>query len=435
MSFDDVLQPRRRGEEDSPKPKPTSKPNPSAKGGGSLFENLDIQQIGRQMGLSDELTQQVIVPLVAILDKHGGRIVDSQSAEVQAVSSLASTLGDFAPLLQGAYQYFSGVRKELNEADEALLEAHSAALSATELSNLFGSEDELVLENESEAQPVEQEQQQNVFGPDGFEPPRASQQILQTGKVDYYALMGYGSESQYTHAMGEATTTPDSIYTDQQQRNEQQAEVRSDNLPEKNAGITSIDSLTLENGLTPYEVKRNDTTTKINQGLAMDSVEITQTRVQNDIDEIQRMMQQESLNRQMTSKTAHEEPTMTAEEIIADMKAKAKPGKGGQQTGEPRKMNQGMNKVTDAAISNLASNAFAIPGLAELQAAEASQMKASSKMDETAQEVRKEEEKPENPFNQTLIPLAFEEVQEATQANELTVVDDISMSKSETNDS
>ena len=70
MSFDDVLQPRRRGDEDSPKPKPASKPNSSAKAGSSLFENLDIQQIGRQMGLSDELTQQVIVPLVAILDKH-----------------------------------------------------------------------------------------------------------------------------------------------------------------------------------------------------------------------------------------------------------------------------------------------------------------------------------------------------------------------------
>jgi len=34
-----------------------------------------------------------------------------------------------------------------------------------------------------------------------------------------------------------------------------------------------------------------------------------------------------------------------------------------------------------------------------------------------------------------LIPLAFEEVQEATQAKELTVVDDISLSKSKTNDS
>jgi len=406
MSFDDVLQPRRFNAENDDKPKVASA-TPSSNQAKSILADIDISEWGKQIGLSEELTQQVIVPLVAILDKHGGKIVKTDSPEIQAVSSLASTLNDFAPLLQGAYQYFTGVRKELNAADEALLEAHSAALSATELSNLFGAEDDFVFEDEQPQKRVEEKPKQNIFGPDGFEPPRASNDILSTGKVDYYELLGYGSEESFNQANGVSSTT--TIYTDQQANAEQQAEVRAGTLPNKTAEISSIEVLGEENGLSAFELKRSDTNTKIKQGLSLDSVEITQQRVNDDINEIQKLMKQESLNRKMESKSAQEPLTMSAEEIIADMKEKANPGKGGQQTGEKHKSNKSMNAITDEALASLTANAFSIPGLAELQAAEAEQYKSQSKVGQA------------DDGSANLTPMSFEEIRETT------VVEDLSL--------
>lgn len=389
MSFDDVLQPRRATSEDDRKP-PRSSPSsqPSSSQSKSILSDVDINEWSKNMGLSDDLTQQVIIPLVAILDKHGGKVLDTQSREIQAASSLASSLTDFLPLLQGAYRYFSGVRKELNEADAALLDAHSAALSATELSNLFGADDEMVVENEP-AEEKQPPQTTNTFGPDGFNPPKASNQIIASGKVDYYQLMGYGSEEQFNNDMGEMTTTPDTIYSAQQERLETQVEQRAKkDLPEKKNEVVAVDTLTLEQGMTPYDVEASDTRTKIDKGIVMDGVEITQQRVADDINEINKLMAQERLKMKTSSKMAVETPEMTAEEIIQDMKDKAKPGKGSQRIGEPPNKGGSNISISDEELMGLASNAFAIPGLAELQQAEASQLKASSKMDSTANELQ-----------------------------------------------
>ena len=47
--------------------------------------------------------------------------------------------------------------------------------------------------------------------------------------------------------------------------------------------------------------------------------------------------------------------------------------------------------VSDAELASLATSAFDMPGLAELQQAEANQAKANSKMNETAQKLPQEE--------------------------------------------
>tara|TARA_R110001592_G_scaffold92659_2_gene269772 strand:- start:11308 stop:12567 length:1260 start_codon:yes stop_codon:yes gene_type:complete len=387
MSFDDVMQPRRTvTEEEKPRQRPQS---PPSKKGESLLTNLDIGEWAKNAGLSEELTQQVIVPLVAILDKHGGRIVSPESREVQMASSFASAMTDFLPLMQGAYRYFNGVRKELNEADEALLEAHSAAISATELSNMFGDD---VVEQEIEQQESQQTaQNQNTFGPDGFNPPQASNQIIASGKVDYYELLGYGSEDSFNEALGGTAQTTD-IYTSQQEKLENQIEAKTfGGLPQKETNIIPIGELTLEQGMTTYDVDAGDTTKRIAQGPTMDSVEITQQKVSQDILEIQSLMAQEKSKHRMNSKIAVEPFDITAEQIIADMKEKAKPSRGGQRVGEDPNKFKSKVSVSDDELIGLAKSAFSIPGLAELQQAEADQAKANSKMSETAKKLPQEE--------------------------------------------
>lgn len=99
MSFDDVMQPRRTvPEEEKPRSRPQGTSNKKSE---SLLTNLDIGEWAKNAGLSEELTQQVIVPLVAILDKHGGRIVSPESREVQMASSFASAMTDFYRLCRG----------------------------------------------------------------------------------------------------------------------------------------------------------------------------------------------------------------------------------------------------------------------------------------------------------------------------------------------
>ena len=255
-------------------------------------------------------------------------------------------------------------------------------------SNMFGDDNEIDSEPIQETQETQQSQ---TFGPEGFNPPQASNRIIQSGKVDYYELMGYGSEESFNQAVGETQPTTN-IYTSQQERLEEQIEVKNtQGLPEKEGGIVSLDALTLEQGMSAYEVKRGDTQEKIDNGFVMDGVEITNERVADDIREIQNLMNQEKMNHKMNSKIAVEPQEMSAQEIIDDMKSKANPTRGGQRVGEAPNKGGTTISVSDAELASLATSAFDIPGLAELQQAEANQAKANSKMNETAQKVPQEE--------------------------------------------
>jgi len=269
------------------------------------------------------------------------------------------------------------------------LEAHSAAISATELSNMFGDD---VVEQEIEPQESQQTaQNQSTFGPDGFNPPQASNQIIASGKVDYYELLGYGSEDSFNEALGGTAQATD-IYKSQQENLENQIEAKTfGGLPQKETNIIPIGELTLEQGMTTYDVDAGDTTKRIAQGAVMNSAEITQEKVSQDILEIQSLMAQEKSKYKMNSKIAVEPYDITAEDIIADMKEKAKPSRGGQRVGEDPNKFKSKVSVSDDELIGLAKSAFSIPGLAELQQAEANQAKANSKMNETATKLPPEE--------------------------------------------
>ena len=81
MAFEDILEPKRRSSEDlvgSVKPKIKPKPPTANQSSGlnSLLGNLDAADLSKRLGLNEELTQQVVVPLLALLDKHGGSIIE-----------------------------------------------------------------------------------------------------------------------------------------------------------------------------------------------------------------------------------------------------------------------------------------------------------------------------------------------------------------------
>jgi hypothetical protein len=414
VAFDDILEPHKR----KPLSNEKGRDVPKSKATASILDNFDVNEWSKRLGLNDELTQQVIVPLLGILDKHGGKVVSPQGKGAQTIGAVSNLMEDFGPLLAGAYRYFAGVRHELNKADEELLNAHSAALSATELSSLFGSEEELVIENDAEAeqQTQQNQQQSSTFGPDGFNPPKASQQIIQQGKVDYFALMGYGSEDTYYEGQGEKAPTT-TLYSNQSENRDNQIAGKNPNAPEKQVGLVPVDFLALEGGLTSFEVNQSDTNNRIEQGASVQTVDVSTAEgvsmVNDGLDEIQKAMADERMMRKTTSKSPAEKPSMTNEEIVAHMKQSAKPGKGGQQIGD-KDVGKAKSSVSDAELASFVNTAFNIPGLADLQAQEAAQTKADSKISQTADALRAEAEAESkgNKYNQTALPEgALEELQ------------------------
>jgi hypothetical protein len=223
MAFDDILEPNSSRYEERnalpPKPKPpTSSSKPPIE---SLLGDVDVGQFAKKLGLNDDLTKQVLVPLLAILDKHGGKVIDPESPTTQTLVSLSTMANEFGPLIQGAYQYFSGVKTQLDAADAALLEANAAALSASELNNLFGTEDDVGTVLQEEQQVQKTQPRPKSFGPDGGPNHAAPKSLLELGKIDYYSLLANDTIS----SRGVGSSSSD-IYS-QQQKNVEMTQQRS----------------------------------------------------------------------------------------------------------------------------------------------------------------------------------------------------------------
>ncbi len=387
MAFDEILEPARAppstpSVNSPPKRVAPSSSSPSPLQG--LLGDTDPALLAKRLGLNEDLTKQVIVPLLAILDKHGKKFVDPESPTTQTINSFAHLATEFGPLIQGAYHYFSGVKMQLDAADAELLEANAAALSASELNTLFGNEDDVVIANETEVVTPQttQVERPKTFGPDGQPFESAPVSFLEAGKVDYYALLG----TDNTPSQGSASSETD-IYSSQQQTNEQAQQTSSwKTLPAKSSGIVSVEELAAENALTTQEVKRGDnhqrssgadpTDVSINL-MEPDSAEIVDEGKQ----EILSAMRSETETRKMWSKDpSAANPTMSAEEMVAHIKAQAKPGQGGQTATDAGSMRktptsigfEGAAKTAFdiPAAQSLVSNAFNIPGLEEAVAEE-----------------------------------------------------------------
>ena len=393
MAFDDILEPKSSSYEEKPVSPPRPKPQPASSSGAktpsieSLLGDADVSQFAKRMGLNDDLTKQVLVPLLAILDKHGGKIIDPESPTTQTLVSLTTLANEFGPLIQGAYQYFSGVKTQL---DAALLEANAAALSASELNTLFGTDDDIGTSAEAE-NIVETRQEPQPSIHDSAPSASAPKSILELGKVDYYSLLA--NDTITSQGVGAGSD----IYKSQQ-RNlemEQQATTGWSKLPSKTSSIVPVDTLASENGMTSEEVKVGDNQYRVNGGKPNEtSIDLMSPKAASIVDEgkadILSAMRDESNTRKMWSADPSQaSPQMSAKEMVAHIKEQARPGQGGQTATDANKMkkpSRGFDVVAGAkdafnvaGAESLVANAFNIDGLAEAMEAEKAELKSSQK--------------------------------------------------------
>ena len=130
--FDDIIKPAGQGNNpvidvtghvtDVPPKKEAKKKVPK----GSLLELFlkegeDASTLADRYNLDPEMSQQVLVPLLNFLDKYEIGSEFAGSPAVQGVGDLASIIGDVAPVIKNAAQYFEGRTQALSEEDEAFL--------------------------------------------------------------------------------------------------------------------------------------------------------------------------------------------------------------------------------------------------------------------------------------------------------------------------
>lgn len=130
--FDDIIKPAGHGDNpvidvtgkisDVPPKREAKKAVPK----GSLLELFlkdgeDAATLADKYNLDPEMSQQVLVPLLNFLDKYEIGSEFAGSPAVQGVGDLASIIGDVAPVIKNAAQYFEGRTQALSEEDEAFL--------------------------------------------------------------------------------------------------------------------------------------------------------------------------------------------------------------------------------------------------------------------------------------------------------------------------
>ncbi len=264
--FDDVIR-------KAPEPEPEAKkapagPAPDAK---SLVELLtadgDLNSLGNQLNLDQEMTEKVLVPLVSFLDKYGVGESVSTNPTVERGMGLFSFISDVAPVLRSAAEYFQGKRTELSVEDEAFLDRIREAQGFSDDMDLFvGTEiGEAVEEEEVEVAPVE----------------RPKNPFTDTGAVDWGEMLGMPSHANNSTISGTI----------------------GGSSPKTNFGITGMDALAAEAGLSMNDISNDRQSKTNNNGGGGQSYEDgASIDVMSGMDEITRAMKSEQKRQESTSK-------------------------------------------------------------------------------------------------------------------------------------
>ncbi len=230
---------------DSPPKKESKKTVPK----GSLLELFlkdgeDAATLADKYNLDPEMSQQVLVPLLNFLDKYEIGSEFAGSPAVQGVGDLASIIGDVAPVIKNAAQYFEGRTQALSEEDEAFLAKIREAQG--DGSGLFVTDDDDVLseaeefsfgESVSDDEDADLDAAANDYG--GPIPITANPF---TDGVDWAEVL---NGPEYASADTGAYT-----YTDM--------------MPEPDMMIRGFEDLAIAAGLDPAKVAASDTQLKIN---------------------------------------------------------------------------------------------------------------------------------------------------------------------------
>jgi hypothetical protein len=210
---------------------PESKAKSSSKSNASLASVLgadDVASLTRKYDLDPELGERVLVPLVNFLDKYGVGDAVNESPTVSGIMSLAEFWNDIAPVVKNAADYFGGRQKTLSEDDREFLERiRQAQEESADLSLFQDSETTSIGESIVETPPEPIEIVDDPF--------------TSSKPIDWTEMLGAG-KTQSNHYETSSTL----------QKQETQF------------GISGLEQLAREAGLSIEEVQAKDGQNKIN---------------------------------------------------------------------------------------------------------------------------------------------------------------------------
>ena len=290
--FDDTIR-----TDKEPEPEPVSgqpkRPQPKLESK-SLVEMLtadgDINELGKQLNLDNDMTEKVLLPLVNFLDKYGVGESLSTNETVNKGVGLFGFVSDVAPILRSATEYFQGKKTELSNEDEAFLERIKEAQNFDSMSLFVGEEVE-----DEDSEPEVQEAQE--VGPPPANP-------FTDGPVDWNAMLGVAPANS---PAAQSSHQYSSIAQAQKQTN---------------TGITGLEALAAEQGLTMNQIK-NDRQSVTNKGGAGSDVDYTDNNALNQLvtggmDEIQKAMLGEQAKIAAQSKVIFEGEKLATPNAISD---------------------------------------------------------------------------------------------------------------------
>ena len=291
--FDDIVKPAGSGNNpvidvkaevtDAPPKKEAKKSVPK----GSLLELFlkegeDAATLADKYNLDPEMSQQVLVPLLNFLDKYEIGSEFAGSPAVQGVGDLASIIGDVAPVIKNAAQYFEGRTQALSEEDEAFLAKIREAQG--DGSGLFVTESETLADSEefSFGESVSDEDGSLATANNYYEGPIPLTANPFTDGVDWAAVL---DGPEYSTADTGAYT-----YTDM--------------MPEPDMMLKGFEDLAIAAGLDPAKVAASDTQLKINTSSETTTAFASGVApaVTENLSEIERAMQDEKKKQAASSK-------------------------------------------------------------------------------------------------------------------------------------
>jgi len=159
--FDDVIErghKRPREEESQKKPrgsfneKESQKESPDITLSSLLQDEPLLAELTNN--INPELKNQVLIPLLNIVEKYGFANNFVASEKTQNSLAFMGVLSDVAPVLQGLSQYLEGHRNSLNDSDKEFLQNLQNLDSSEDLEGLFNSENEMVVESPQKEHPL-----------------------------------------------------------------------------------------------------------------------------------------------------------------------------------------------------------------------------------------------------------------------------------------
>lgn len=290
--FDDTIRTDKEPEPEpvSGQPK-SSQPKLESK---SLVEMLtgdgDINELGKQLNLDNDMTEKVLLPLVNFLDKYGVGESLSTNQTVNKGVGLFGFVSDVAPILRSATEYFQGKKTELSNEDEAFLERIKEAQNFDSMALFVGEE----VEDEDSEPEIQQAQE---VGPPPANP-------FTDGPVDWNAMLGVAPANS---PAAQSSHQYSSIAQAQKQTN---------------TGITGMEALAAEQGLTMSQIE-NDRQSVTNKGGAGSNVDYSNndslhTLVTGGMDEIQKAMLGEQAKIASQSKVIFEGDKLATPDALSD---------------------------------------------------------------------------------------------------------------------